>query len=243
VAKLQDHLLGRILEREFDGDTHESFSHENRNSIRIRNDVLYRHRTARINYTTYDIRRDYNTINPRTHPFVMVSSPEVESNPAAHPFWYGAVIGIFHADVQHSGARSRDLSWKPMNFLWVRWLGVVPARSFGRNQAKLPQVGFVEDVDDYAFGFLDPAVVIRGCHLIPAFAEGRTTDLLSTHGPTEARPSGEVDDWVNYYVNMWVLHVICHITSNDYSDLWIETCICVFWAVTKLTWQPTQILK
>ena len=183
---------------------------------------------VRINYTTYDIRRDYNTINPLTHPFVMVSSPEVQSNPAAHPFWYGAVIGIFHADVQHSGARSRDLSWKPMNFLWVRWLGVVPARSFGRKQAKLPQVGFVEEVDDDAFGFLDPAVVIRGCHLIPAFAEGRTTDLLSTHGPTEARPSGQADDWVNYYVNMWVLHVTYHITSNDYPDLLIETCICVF---------------
>jgi hypothetical protein len=134
----------------------------------------------------------------------MVSSPEVESNPAAHPFWYGAVIGIFHADVQHLGAHSHDLSWKPMNFLWVRWLGVVPGHSFGRKQAKLPQVGFVEDLDDYAFGFLDPALVIRGCHLIPAFAEGRTTDLLSTHGPSEARPTGQADDWINYYVNMWV---------------------------------------
>ena len=105
----------------------------------------------------------------------MVSSPEVESNPAAHPFLYGAVIGIFHADVQHSGARSCDLSWESMDFLWVRWLGVVPDCSFGRKQAKLPQVSFVEDLDDYAFGFLDPALVICGCHLIPAFAEGTSS--------------------------------------------------------------------
>ena len=138
----------------------------------------------------------------------MVSSLEVESNPAAHPFWYGAVIEIFHADVQHSGAHSCDLSWKSVDFLWVRWLGVVPDRFFGGKQAKLPQVGFVEDLDDYAFGFLDPALVICGCHLIPAFVEGRTTDLLSTHGPTEARPSGQDDDWINYYNNMWVPHAI-----------------------------------
>ena len=36
------------------------------------------------------------------------------------------------------------------------------------------QVGFVKDPDDYAFGFLDPALVTRGRHLILAFAEGRT---------------------------------------------------------------------
>jgi len=132
----------------------------------------------------------------------MVLSPEVTSNPAAHPFWYGAVIGIFHAEVQHSGARSRDLTWKSMDFLWVRWLGVVPGHSFGRKQAKLPQVGFVEDLDDFAFSFLDPALVIRGCHLIPTFSEGKTTELLSTCGPTEARPTGQTNDWTSYYVNM-----------------------------------------
>ena len=136
----------------------------------------------------------------------MVSSLEVESNPAAHSFWYGAVIGIFHADVQHSGAHSCDLSCKSMDFLWVRWLGVVPDRSFGRKQAKLPQVSFVEDLDE--FGFLNPALIICGCHLILAFTEGRTTDLLSTHRPTEARPSSQDDDWINYYVNMWVPHAI-----------------------------------
>ena len=132
----------------------------------------------------------------------MVLSREVKSNPAAHLFWYGAVIGIFHAEVQHSGAHSRDLTWKSMDFLWVRWLGVVPGCSFSSKQAKLPQVGFVEDLDDFAFSFLDPALMIRGCHLIPAFAEGKTAKLLSTRGPTEARSTSETDDWTNYYVNM-----------------------------------------
>ena len=185
---------------EFDGDTHESFTDEDRNSIRIRGNTIYRHRTVRINYTTYDMRRDYDTINPRTHPFIMVASPETE--PDAHPFWYAAVLGIFHADVQHTGRRSCDFRLREVEFLWVRWLGVVPGCSFGRKQAKLPKIGFVPDSDEYAFGFLDPVRVIRGCHLIPSFADGKSRDLLSTQNATEARPDGSIDDWLNYYVGM-----------------------------------------
>jgi len=146
------------------------------------------------------MRRDYDTIIPRTHPFIMVASPEV--GPNAHPFWYASVIGIFHADVQHTGSRSRDFKPHRMEILWVRWLGVVPARSFGRKQAKLPKVGFVPDSDEFAFGFLDPALVIRGCHLLPSFVDGKTTDLLATKGPTEARMKKEGDDWANFYVGM-----------------------------------------
>ena len=28
------------------------------------------------------------------------------------------------------------------------------------------------------------------------------------HGPAEARPSGQDDDWINYYINIWVPHAI-----------------------------------
>ena len=57
--------------------------------------------------------------------------------------------------------------------------------------------------DPSAFGFLDPSLVLRGCHLIPAFNDGRTSDLL-TAPLTIARPPDEVDDWVAFYVNMHV---------------------------------------
>ncbi|KAF8955382.1 hypothetical protein BDZ97DRAFT_1907687 [Flammula alnicola] len=144
----------------------------------------------------YDIHRDYDTINPRTHPFIIVSSPEVESNPSAHPFWYGQVLGVFHTDVQHTGSKSCNLAWKLMDFLWVRWLGVVPA--------KLPKLGFVVETDEYVFGFLDPSLIIRGCHLMPAFIDGRTSNLLGTRAATEVRTKGQVDDWANYYVGIFV---------------------------------------
>lgn len=89
-----------------------------------------------------------------------------------------------------------------MEFLWVRWLGVVAGLSFGRKKACLPKLGFIPDSDDYAFGFLDPSLVIRGCHLLPAFVDGRTNDLLLTKGDTEARLPGQQDDWANFYVGM-----------------------------------------
>jgi len=65
-------------------------------------------------------------------------------------------------------------------------------------------VGFVEDSDELAFGFLDPSLVIRGCHLIPRFASGRTNALMSYQGPTVARAPGCTEDWTNFYVNMHV---------------------------------------
>ena len=94
-------------------------------------------------------------------------------------------------------------SAQPMEFLWVRWLGAEPGYRSGSQVARLPKIGFVEATDEDAFGFLDPDLVIRGSHLIPAFHSGRTYDLMPYDGPTAARSIGEKDDWVNFYINMY----------------------------------------
>ena len=90
-----------------------------------------------------------------------------------------------------------------MQVLWVRWLGVEPGYHWGFKEAHLPKVGFVPDTDDDAFGFLDPSLVMRGCHLILAFSEGRT-DTLLRRGESCVRKPGESDDWHTLYVNMYV---------------------------------------
>jgi hypothetical protein len=70
---------------------------------------------------------------------------------------------------------------------------------FGR----LPKIGFVKSTDNYAFTFLDPAQVIRGAHLIPAFTEGRSSALLPVKKSTaHVLNADEEDDWLNFYVNM-----------------------------------------
>ena len=114
-----------------------------------------------------------------------------------------------------------------MEVLWVRWLGINQQNKWGFKEARLPKVGFVLDRADHEpFGFLDPSLVIRGCHLIPAFSEGRTSELLQ-EGPSLARLPGEVVDWAGFYVNMWVLHVLGAQTKSKltHEDLWIMTCL------------------
>ncbi|KAF9551238.1 hypothetical protein CPC08DRAFT_768761 [Agrocybe pediades] len=200
IPKLKDHFLGRIQGRTFDGDTHDEFSREDRNTIRIINNTMFRLKTIRVNYTTYDLRRDYDTINPRVHPYIMCKSPETTEN--AHPYWYAAVLGIFRAEIQHVGKNSSNRRTQTVEFLWVRWLGDIQGHKAGRKYGRLPKVTFLPDSHPDAFGFLDPALVIRGCHLMPVFTEGRTTELLRTEGATECRPNGELDDWSSFYVGM-----------------------------------------
>ena len=88
-----------------------------------------------------------------------------------------------------------------MELLWVRWLRVEPGYNWGLWEAQLPKVGFIPDNDDLTFGFLDPSLVIRGCHLIPCFSDGRMAALLRQGASVARRPS-EDDDWCSFYVNM-----------------------------------------
>lgn len=154
------------------------------------------------------MRRNQDSMNPRTHCDVMVLSSE--SGPDAHPYWYARVLGVFHAQVLHSGPAARNRSVQYMEFLWVRWFGVEPGYRWGFKSARLPKIGFLPDSDNNAFGFLDPSFIMRGCHLIPAFANGHTSEYLSTSAPTAARRVDETDDWTNYYVMMYVslIHLI-----------------------------------
>ncbi|KAJ3831265.1 hypothetical protein F5878DRAFT_676704 [Lentinula raphanica] len=202
--KLQDHLLGRLLNLDFDGDTHESFTDQDRNHIRLKGGQFVSLKTCRINYTTYDVRRDQDTINPRNHADVMMLSGEDE--PGAHPYWYARVLGIYRATVisSHPQANTTRTGPQDMEFLWVRWFGIDPEHRSGSHYARLPKVGFVDESDPFAFGFLDPARVIRGCHLMPAFMDRRTNGLLSTTNPTIARKPGETDDWTHFYVGIFV---------------------------------------
>ena len=132
----------------------------------------------------------------------MVKSQEDSDD--AHPFWYARVLGIFHAQVVHTGPLAKNGSIQHIEFLWVRWFGIVKGHKYGPAVARLPKIGFLDETDSSAFGFLDPSLVIRGCHVIPAFADGRTPDLLTAKASL-GRPIGETDDWLAFYVMMYVV--------------------------------------
>jgi hypothetical protein len=83
---------------EFDADMHEDYFDEDRNSVRFVGQKNYLVHTCRLFYTTYDLQRGSDTINPRTHPDVMLKSTETEEG-AKEAYWYARVIGIYHANV------------------------------------------------------------------------------------------------------------------------------------------------
>jgi hypothetical protein len=146
----------------------------------------------------------------------MVHARDDPSNRGYHPFWYARVIGIFHVNVQYRDRLSYN-DWETVHFLWVRWFGrSEPANirvSQPVNQHRLDWVGFVTEKDDTdPFGFLDPADVIRSCHLIPAFNDGQTNELM---GPSIARISGDSDsDWKYYYINRFCALLINLLNTN-----------------------------
>lgn len=199
LLHLKDHLLSRLIGN-IDAGQEPEYTPAERASIIINKNRIFRHHVMHVNYTTYDLRRDQDSINPQTHTDVMVLFGETEENCATpHPYWYARVIGIFHAQVLHVGPQSKSSELHHMEFLFVRWFGRDPDYSAGWKLKKMHRLGFVSE--DLLFGFLDPMHVVRGVHLIPGFAHGRTCDML---GPSKvARPlSSTDDDWQYFYVNM-----------------------------------------
>ncbi len=143
------------------------------------------------------MRRDQDSLNPRTQADVMILAHEEMATHDSHPYWYARIIGLFHVYVAHAGDAHGE---QRIDFLWVRWLGRDLSHKSGFKARRLPRVGFVPATDPEAFGFLDPGDVLRAVHLIPAFAHGLTSEML---GPSIARrPSEDDEDWQYYYVNV-----------------------------------------
>lgn len=77
---------------------------------------MYIHRIARINYTTYDMRRDQDSVNPTRHADIILLAPEGDD----HPYMYARILSIFHM----KAAIGFDQEPQLMQVLWVRWFDV-----------------------------------------------------------------------------------------------------------------------
>ncbi|RDB29364.1 hypothetical protein Hypma_014985 [Hypsizygus marmoreus] len=199
LPKLQDHLLGRLMhpDSSYIGRGSE-YTREEQVRVLFVGNRIYRHKVLRVNFTTYDVRRGQDSMNPRNHADVMILTRDED---ATHPFEYARIIGVFHTDVVLTapGANRAPAS---LEFLFVRWFRLDPTHRAGFKRKRLPRLEFHPSTDEGAFGFLNPDEVIRGAHLIPAFSFGGTDELLE--GESLARAEGEVDDWRYYYVNIFV---------------------------------------
>ncbi|KAI0349974.1 hypothetical protein OH77DRAFT_1499288 [Trametes cingulata] len=124
--------------------------------------------------------RIYHRVNPRTHPDIFMLSG-------------------------NASAESED----------VRWFALDPLEPGGFPCKRLHRLQFVKEADSdshelegpgAAFSFVDPRDVIRGIHLIPAFAHKHTDELLGRSEATRVGPEYSDDpdmDFRYYYVNMF----------------------------------------
>ncbi|KAI0065195.1 hypothetical protein BV25DRAFT_1913814 [Artomyces pyxidatus] len=204
-SDLYDHILERVRNVPFDAVP--EFTDADRCEIQIVDNKIYAHATVRINYTTYDLRRAQDTINPRTHPDIILLSPQSLSDPSFHPFLYARVIGVYHAMVRDVGSQSLSAEPQRIDFVWVRWLNLDTSVPGGWAARRLYRVGFPEITTRDAFSFVDPKDIIRGVHLPPVFKLGLAPVLkVPSLASSFTKRRGEWYEWEyhRYYVNMFV---------------------------------------
>jgi hypothetical protein len=192
LPALKNHLLARTRGIPYTGED-PSYSIAEQLELTIVNNMIYSHQVVRFHYTTYDMRRKQDSVNPRSHADIMLPAFD-DASPAS--FWYARVIGVYHTRVQLAGQSTMT----NYDFLHVRWYKPDPTQTHTR--WRLPRVQFVDHRvnPSGAFGFLNPAVILRSVHIIPAFARG-LAELLD--GPSIARSGVEdLNDWVSHYVGM-----------------------------------------
>ena len=145
-----------------------------------------------INYTTYDGRRESETLNPRTHADIMTLS-----HGDTHPYEYSRILGIFRVKVLHP---SQGNKVREVDVLWVRFYEFDTKYQGGWKARRFYRLHFTNSARGDAFGFLDPQYVLRAAHLLPGFRYNRTRTLLPA---SVARWKSEDDeDWMYYHVNM-----------------------------------------
>ena len=146
---------------------------------------------------TYNICCKQDTINPSTlhHDIMVLVNDEVDGN---DPYAYARVIGIYHANVIYTGAWRADYTPHRMEFLWVRlYEHDTSAAMASCVSNKLDHLWFPPMSPDDAFGFLDPADVMRAAHIIPSFRAGKHhSSLLSL-----SLCAKDSEDWRSYYQN------------------------------------------
>ena len=185
-----DHLLARILRQQYDSEP-PHFTDDEHDKVYIHGDRLEQRYTMSVYYTTYDLRQQVDKINMRGRPYVMTLS---RGDPS-HPYLYARVLGIFQVKVLHPSLENVT----NMDILWVHWLEIDQTHRAGWKAKRLYRVQFVPCDEDGAFGFLNPADVIRGVHLIPSFNNGYI--VQSPDHPISKWDYVLADNWKNYYVN------------------------------------------
>ena len=185
LPHLKQHLHARL--RELDS----RYDRDHYKDLVIQDGILYQHSIMRVNFITYDVQQDQDIIHiPFDKRDVLIYNPQ-ERGP--YPWAFARVLGIYHANVFTRTHPDPQTYY----FLWVRWFKRDESQSSFATARRFDRVAFVshDSPDEEPFGFIDPATVIRGCHLIPDFNLGRTRELM----PASIFQDGD-GDWKRFCV-------------------------------------------
>ena len=212
LPRLKAHLLPRVLERirsESANPLSLTVEQAELKHVILRHDRLYAHKIIKFNYTTYDMRRDQDVLNPGTSHcnFMTLAQPDPSDPSDVHPFLYGRILGVFHVNVIYNGPGMINYNPQRFDFLWVRWYNLENSVSRKSKTTKpkashrLNRLVFPSLDEEDSVGFLDPADVLRGCHIIPAFAQ---EERFSDSKEELSKCAREDRDWNVYYISRQV---------------------------------------
>ncbi|KAG9089568.1 hypothetical protein FRC06_001484 [Ceratobasidium sp. 370] len=175
AIKLKRHLLTQIQ----DVPASTSFTEAELAQLSVHRGRMYQHRTLRVNYTSYDVLRQQDTLNSKTPSCFVMLPTELEAQAEAHPFLYAKVLGVYHTNITYSSRPP-----KRMDFVHVQWL-------------------YYDYERPDAFDFVDPGNIMRVTHLIPDFNTNTTKSYLSQNASI-AYDDKDFGDWMGYFVNRFV---------------------------------------
>lgn len=175
--------------------------------ILIHSDRIYHHNILHINYTSYDVRQETDIINPKTSRRDVMclrdtQEREVEEGSVVdvHRFMHARVLGVYHVNVVYRGRGAADLRKHRFDFLWVRWYLFCEEQPASNSFDRMT-LGKVSD--STSIGFLDPADVLRACHIIPRYCMGQLYGP-DTQDRIQSKLAKDQEDWCEYYANRCV---------------------------------------
>ncbi|TEB22930.1 hypothetical protein FA13DRAFT_1590392, partial [Coprinellus micaceus] len=199
IPKLKAHIFPRIVGRLGYRDT-KQFSEDDWLNVTFIDHRLYAHQLLYVNYTTYDVRRSQDIIHINTsHCNILLLDEEFSKDPlccSIHPYGYAKALGVYHANVSYIGVLpdgTQDLTSHRIDFVWVHNYDFLEADT----DFTLDRVSFQPLSSDDALGFVDPADILRGVHLIPQFS---LKQLEPKPHKSKCFPSQEIL-WNAYYIN------------------------------------------
>ncbi|KAJ3537968.1 hypothetical protein NMY22_g5372 [Coprinellus aureogranulatus] len=239
LAKLKVHLYPRVIERLLQEarqspDEHgaalavlqqlhdhtppEVVADRLTDAIYIHSDRLYEHRIAQINFTTYDCRRDQDTVNASTSrrdvmclyeesPFAELQQQGLGAADQVHPtpkhFSYARLLKTFHINIVYGGPGTLDLRPRRFDVLWVRWYRHLHPTSLDSaifDSKRLETVSLAPLTHPLACGFIDPSSAVRAAHIIPRFSLGKVHKEVRP-GKLFSTCAGDKEDSKEYYIN------------------------------------------